>query len=44
MQFTAAERNRFFFGTEIVGYFEDELPSSAGSYRYMPFGGPGITA
>ena len=36
-----AERNRFFLGTEVVGYFEDQLPSSPGLYRYMPFRGLG---
>lgn len=35
------ERNRFFLGTEVVGYFEDQLPSCSGLYRYTPFRGPG---
>ena len=35
------ENIQFFFGHEAVGYFEDQLPSSAGEYRYMPFRGPG---
>jgi len=35
------EHHRFFLGTEVVGYFEDQLPSSPGLYRYMPFRGPG---
>ena len=35
------ERNRFFLATEVVGYFEDQLPSSPGLYQYMPFRGPG---
>jgi hypothetical protein len=38
---SVVERNRFFLGTEIVGYFEDQLPSCPGQYRYMPFRGPG---
>jgi hypothetical protein len=38
---SVAERNRFFLGTEVAGYFEDQLPSSPGLYRYMPFRGPG---
>jgi len=32
---------QFFFGTQVVGYFEDQPPSSAGQYRYEPFRGPG---
>jgi hypothetical protein len=35
------ENIRFFFGSQVVGYFEDGPPSSAGQYRYMPFRGPG---
>ena len=35
------ENIEFCFGTQVVGYFEDEAPSSAGQYRYMPFRGPG---
>ena len=35
------ERCQFFLGTEAVGYFEDQLPSSPGLYRYMPYRGPG---
>jgi len=35
------ERNGFFLGTQVVGYFEERLPSSPGFYRYMPFRGPG---
>ena len=35
------ENTRFFFGHEVVGYFEDQPPLSAGEYRYMPFRGPG---
>jgi hypothetical protein len=35
------ENIQFFFGHEVVGYFEDQSPSSAGEYRYMPFRGPG---
>jgi hypothetical protein len=35
------ERNQFFLGTEVVGYFEDQLSSSPGLYRDMPFRGPG---
>ena len=38
---SVAEHNRFFLGTEVVGYFEDQLPSCPGLYRYMPFCGPG---
>jgi hypothetical protein len=38
---SVAERNRFFLGTEVVGYFEDQLPSRPGLYQYMPFRGPG---
>jgi hypothetical protein len=35
------ENIKFFFGHQVVGYFEDQPPSSAGEYRYMPFRGPG---
>ena len=35
------ENVRFFFGNQAVGYFEDQPPSSAGQYPYMPFRGPG---
>jgi hypothetical protein len=35
------DRNRFFLGTEVAGYFEEQLPSAQGLYRYMPFRGPG---
>ena len=35
------ENIQFFFGSQAVGYFEDQPPSSAGQYRYMPFRGPG---
>jgi hypothetical protein len=35
------ENIQFFFGSQVVGYFEDQPPSSAGQYRYMPFRGPG---
>ena len=35
------QQNQFFFGDEVVGYFEDQLPSSAGQYRYMPLRGSG---
>ncbi len=35
------ENIRFFFGHQVVGYFEGLPPSSAGEYRYMPFRGPG---
>ena len=31
----------FFFEEHAAGYFEDQLPSSPGQYRYMPFRGPG---
>ena len=37
----AAERNRFFLGDQVVGYFEAQMPSSPGLYRYMPFRGSG---
>ena len=35
------EHKQFFFEEHAVGYFEDQLPSSPGHYRYMPFRGPG---
>jgi hypothetical protein len=35
------ENIEFFFGHQEVGHFEDQPPSSAGEYRYMPFRGPG---
>jgi hypothetical protein len=35
------ENVQFFFGHLVVGYFEDQPPSTAGEYRYMPFRGPG---
>jgi hypothetical protein len=35
------EKVRFFLGNEVVGYFEDQPPLSAGQYPYMPFRGPG---
>jgi hypothetical protein len=35
------ENIQFFFGSQAVGYFEDQPPSSAGQFRYMPFRGPG---
>jgi len=35
------ENIQFFFGHEVVGYLEDQPPSSAGEYRYMPFRGSG---
>ena len=38
---TGPEHVQFFFGHQVVGYFEDQPPSSAGEYRYMPFRGPG---
>jgi hypothetical protein len=38
---TGTENIQFFFGHQVVGYFEDQPPSSAGEYRYMPFRGPG---
>jgi hypothetical protein len=31
----------FLFGELVVGYFEDQLPSSPGQYRYMLFRGAG---
>jgi len=32
----------FFFEGNPVGYFlEDQLPASPGSYKYMPYRGPG---
>jgi hypothetical protein len=34
--------NSFFFEDRPVGYFEDDqLPCSPGSYRYVPYRGPG---
>ncbi len=36
-----SERNDFFFEDLAVGYFEDQLPSLPGEYRYMPYRGPG---
>jgi hypothetical protein len=38
---SGSEQNQFFFEDHAVGYFEDQLPSSPGEYRYMPFRGPG---
>ena len=38
---TGPEKIQFFFGHQVVGYFEDQPPSSAGEYRYMPFRGLG---
>jgi len=38
---SGSEHKQFFFEEQPVGYFEDELPSSPGEYRYMPFRGPG---
>jgi hypothetical protein len=38
---SVAERNRFFFETQVVGYFEEQPPSSPGLYRYMPLRGAG---
>ena len=35
------EKIEFFFGSHVVGYFEDQPPLSAGEYPYMPFRGPG---
>jgi hypothetical protein len=35
------ENIQFFFGNEVVGYFEEQPPLYAGQYRYMPFRGPG---
>ena len=35
------EHIEFFFGSQVVGYFEDQPPSSAGQYRFLPFRGPG---
>lgn|SRR5262245_22570771 len=32
---------KFFFEEHAVGCFEDQLPSSPGRYRYLPFDGPG---
>jgi hypothetical protein len=33
------ENIKFFFGHQVVGYFEDQPPSSAGQYRYVPIRG-----
>jgi len=38
---SAPENIRFFFGSQVVEYFEDQPPSSAGQYRYVPFRGQG---
>ena len=38
---SSPENVQFFFGNEVVGYFEEQPPLSAGQYRYMPFRGPG---
>ena len=38
---SGSEHKEFFFEEHAVGYFEDQLPSSPGQYRYMPFRGPG---
>jgi hypothetical protein len=37
---SGSEHKEFFFEDHAVGYFEDQLPSSPGEYRYMPFRGP----
>jgi len=37
---SGSEHKEFFFEEHAVGYFEDQLPSSPGQYRYMPFRGP----
>jgi len=38
---SGSEHNEFFFEEHPVGYFEDQLPSSPGQYRYMPYRGWG---
>ncbi len=38
---SGSEQKEFFFEEHVVGLFEDQLPSSPGEYRYMPFRGPG---
>jgi hypothetical protein len=38
---SGSEDKQFFFEEQPAGYFEDELPSSPGEYRYMPLRGPG---
>ncbi|HTM38452.1 MAG TPA: hypothetical protein VL156_16995 [Terriglobales bacterium] len=38
---SGSEHKQFFFEEQPVGYFEDELPSSPGEYRYLPLRGPG---
>lgn len=35
------ENVQFFFGHQVVGYFEDQPPSCPGEYRYMPLRGGG---
>ena len=35
------EHKEFLLGAEVIGYFEDQLPSSPGLYRYTPYRGPG---
>jgi hypothetical protein len=31
----------FFFGENVVGYFEDSAPSTSGEFPYMPYRGLG---
>ena len=35
------ERNRFFLGDQVVGYFDGQVPTSPGLYQYVPYRGPG---
>ena len=38
---SGSEPKEFFFEEQTAGYFEDQLPSAPGQYRYIPFPGPG---
>ena len=38
---SGSEHKEFFFEEHAIGFFEDQLPSSPGEYRYMPSGGSG---
>ena len=38
---SGSESKEFFFEEQAVGYFEDQLPSTPGQYRYVPFRGFG---
>ncbi|HVR24156.1 MAG TPA: hypothetical protein VMU26_12655 [Candidatus Polarisedimenticolia bacterium] len=38
---SSLEHNEFFFEEHAVGYFEGQVSSSPGPYRYMPYRGNG---